>query len=80
MKQTSGASGGGEDKRLKKNIEYILIYTKNMNSENGFKKFNDFYDEVELFEYLETMKQLEKELEVYAYLKKHWYRKSTLRH
>ncbi|HHP4587240.1 site-specific DNA-methyltransferase (plasmid) [Acinetobacter bereziniae] len=60
MKQTSGASGGGEDKRLKKNIEYILIYTKNMNSENGFKKFNDFYDEVELFEYLETMKQLKK--------------------
>ena len=60
MKQTSGASGGGEDKRLKKNIEYILIYTNNMNSENGFKKFNDFYDEVELFEYLETMKQLKK--------------------
>lgn len=60
MKQTSGASGGGEDKRLKKNIEYILIYTKNMNSENGFKKFNDFYDEVELFEYLETMKQLKR--------------------
>jgi adenine-specific DNA-methyltransferase len=24
MKQTAGASGGGEDKRLKKNIEYIL--------------------------------------------------------
>ncbi|EFF84241.1 DNA (cytosine-5-)-methyltransferase [Acinetobacter haemolyticus ATCC 19194] len=30
MKQTSGASGGGEDKKLKKNIEYIIIYTKNI--------------------------------------------------
>ena len=26
MKQTAGASGGGEDKRFKKNIEQILIY------------------------------------------------------
>ena len=28
MKQTAGASGGGEDKKLKKHIEYILIFTK----------------------------------------------------
>lgn len=27
-KASSGASGGGEDKRLKKNTEFILIYTK----------------------------------------------------
>ena len=27
-KASSGASGGGEDKRLKKNIEYVLIYSK----------------------------------------------------
>jgi adenine-specific DNA-methyltransferase len=27
-KNTAGASGGGEDKRLKKNIEYLLIYAK----------------------------------------------------
>lgn len=27
-KSSSGASGGGEDKRLKKNIEYLLIYAK----------------------------------------------------
>ncbi len=33
MKQTSGASGGGEDKKLKKNIEYIIIYTKNMDGD-----------------------------------------------
>ena len=29
MKNVAGASGGGEDKRLKKNCEYILIYAKN---------------------------------------------------
>ena len=28
MKNIAGASGGGEDKRLKKNIEYLLVYTK----------------------------------------------------
>lgn len=29
MKNTAGASGGGEDKRLKKNCEFILAYAKN---------------------------------------------------
>lgn len=29
MKNIAGASGGGEDKRFKKNCEYILVYTKN---------------------------------------------------
>lgn len=29
MKNIAGASGGGEDKKLKKNCEYILIYAKN---------------------------------------------------
>ena len=29
MKNIAGASGGGEDKRLKKNIEYIHVYVKN---------------------------------------------------
>ena len=55
MKQTAGASGGGEDKRLKKNIEYILIYAKDKN--DGFVKFNDVYDEEDLFEYIEWMKE-----------------------
>lgn len=40
MKNIAGASGGGEDKRLKKNIEFILIYTKNYNS---FKSFTPTY-------------------------------------
>ncbi|MDA5695452.1 site-specific DNA-methyltransferase [Acinetobacter baumannii] len=56
MKQTSGASGGGEDKRLKKNVEYILIYTKDKDSDLGFKKFNDVYDEEDLFEVIEQMR------------------------
>ena len=56
MKQTAGASGGGEDKKLKKNIEYILIYAKNSDSSTGFKKFNDVYEEENLFTVIENMK------------------------
>jgi len=29
MKNSAGASGGGEDKRLKKNCEYVLVYARN---------------------------------------------------
>ncbi|HNX77775.1 MAG TPA: site-specific DNA-methyltransferase [Candidatus Rifleibacterium sp.] len=56
MKQTAGASGGGEDKRLKKNIEYILIYARDKDGTNGFQKFNDVFDEEDLFEVIEEMK------------------------
>ena len=35
MKNIAGASGGGEDKRLKKNVEFILCYTKTINAING---------------------------------------------
>jgi adenine-specific DNA-methyltransferase len=56
MKQTAGASGGGEDKRLKKNIEHVLIYAKDKDSEVGFTKFNDVYDEEDLFEFIEEMR------------------------
>lgn len=54
MKQTAGASGGGEDKKLKKNIEYILIYTKNINK---FESFNPVYDETDLFEVINEMRE-----------------------
>ena len=50
MKQTAGASGGGEDKRLKKNIEYILIYAREKDGDGGFQSFNEVYDEEDLFE------------------------------
>ena len=49
-KNSSGASGGGEDKKLKKNIEFIMCYGKSL-----FKKFNPAYTVVELSEYLQEM-------------------------
>ncbi|QQR98577.1 MAG: site-specific DNA-methyltransferase [Sphingobacteriales bacterium] len=55
MKNTAGASGGGEDKKLKKNIEFILIYAKSYESSNGFKKFNDVYEEENLFDLIDDM-------------------------
>lgn len=56
MKQTAGASGGGEDKRLKKNIEYILIYARDKDGDAGFQSFNEVYDEEDLFEVIEDMR------------------------
>jgi adenine-specific DNA-methyltransferase len=56
MKQTAGASGGGEDKRLKKNIEYILIYAREKDGDGGFQSFNEVYDEEDLFEVIEDMR------------------------
>ena len=50
-KNSSGASGGGEDKRLKKNVEFILCYAK-----SGFDKFNESFSKVELGEYLDSMR------------------------
>lgn len=37
MKNIAGASGGGEDKRIKKNCEYILIYAKDYTRLEMFK-------------------------------------------
>ena len=53
MKLTAGASGGGEDKKLKKNIESLIAYAKNY--DNGFKKFNDVYEEENLFDLIDEM-------------------------
>ncbi len=52
-KVNAGASGGGEDKRLKKNIEYILIYAKDM---NNFIPFHPIYKKTELMTYIQRMK------------------------
>jgi adenine-specific DNA-methyltransferase len=43
-KSSSGASGGGEDKKLKKNIEYLLWYAKNRSEFS----FNTLYVETPL--------------------------------
>ncbi len=49
MKSTAGASGGGEDKRLKKNCEYILLYAKNYDKLPMFSaayEYTEMYDMV----------------------------------
>lgn len=45
MKNIAGASGGGEDKRIKKNCEYILIYAKDYYRLEMFKGAYD-YEEI----------------------------------
>ena len=47
MKNIAGASGGGEDKRLKKNVEYILSYTKNY---DNFKWLRNAYSYTEIYD------------------------------
>jgi adenine-specific DNA-methyltransferase len=42
MKNIAGASGGGEDKKLKKNIEYLHVYTKNALSFSSFENVYNF--------------------------------------
>ena len=42
MKNSAGASGGGEDKRLKKNCEFILVYAKNYELLVPFKSAYDY--------------------------------------
>lgn len=51
-KNSSGASGGGEDRRLKKNVEFILCYAK-----RHFDKFNESYSLMELEAYLNSMRE-----------------------
>ena len=48
IKNIAGASGGGEDKRLKKNIENLIIYTKNYDIFSGFKNVYDYFEISEL--------------------------------
>ena len=53
MKNIAGASGGGEDKRLKKNCEYILIYSKdyeNMQLFNGPYSYTEMSDLIKQYQ------------------------------
>ncbi|HCT64744.1 MAG TPA: site-specific DNA-methyltransferase [Lachnospiraceae bacterium] len=54
MKNIAGASGGGEDKRLKKNIEYLLVYSKNYVDLN---QFNNAYEYTEIGELVQKYKE-----------------------
>jgi len=54
MKNIAGASGGGEDIRLKKNIEFICIYSKDV---QNFERFENIYDYVELYELINRYRE-----------------------
>lgn len=53
-KVSAGASGGGEDRKLKKNIEYILMYSKSYSS---WQPINPIYKETKLVDYIDQMKK-----------------------
>lgn len=53
-KQAAGASGGGEDKKLKKNIEYLLVYTKFTDTA---PVMNTVYKKTEISKLIEFYKQ-----------------------
>ncbi|MEG3538497.1 site-specific DNA-methyltransferase [Acinetobacter radioresistens] len=57
LKNVAGASGGGEDKKLKKNIEYIHLYTKDYLNFNSFK---GVYDYIPISELVENYRQEDK--------------------
>lgn len=61
MKNIAGASGGGEDKKFKKNCEYILIYAKNYDCLPLFK------GAYELFRMSELVKQYKDEKRSWKY-------------
>ncbi len=54
MKNVAGASGGGEDKKLKKNIEYLHIYARNYLS---FTSFSNVYNYVPISEVVEQYRE-----------------------
>lgn len=54
MKNIAGASGGGEDKRLKKNCEYILIYAKDYSE---MQLFNGPYSYTEMSDLIQQYKR-----------------------
>lgn len=54
MKNIAGASGGGEDKRLKKNCEYILIYAKDYSE---MPLFNGPYSYTEMSDLIQQYKR-----------------------
>jgi len=53
-KVAAGASGGGEDKRLKKNIEYIVIFAKSLEL---FNPLSHLYTERPLIEVIGEMRE-----------------------
>lgn len=54
LKNIAGASGGGEDKRLKKNMEFILLYAK---SYAHVSQFQNIYSYTPISEMVETYRK-----------------------
>ncbi|MEE1528253.1 MAG: site-specific DNA-methyltransferase [Blautia sp.] len=54
LKNIAGASGGGEDKRLKKNMEFILVYAK---SYRAISQFNNVYSYTPISEMVEQYRE-----------------------
>ena len=52
-KSSAGASGGGQDKKLKKNIEYVIMYAKNYN----YLNLSTIYDLKELYPLVQQYKE-----------------------
>jgi adenine-specific DNA-methyltransferase len=55
-KPSAGASGGGEDKRLKKNVEFLVAYVKNRDSDTALD-LNQAFDETDISEHIESMRE-----------------------
>jgi adenine-specific DNA-methyltransferase len=53
-KSSAGASGGGEDLKLKKNVEFLLCYCKN---KSFFTRFNDVYESKSLISFIKEYKE-----------------------
>ena len=53
-KLSAGVSGGGEDKRLKKHLEYVIIYARNI---NAAPKLTHMVRRVPLLEQIISMRQ-----------------------
>ena len=56
-KPSAGASGGGEDRRLKKNAEFLLIYTRNTDPGRRPLRLNETAEETDLQEHIESMRE-----------------------
>lgn len=54
LKNIAGASGGGEDKRLKKNMEYVYIYAKNYEC---MDTFNNVYKLIPISDLVESYRK-----------------------
>ena len=57
MKNVAGASGGGEDKRLKKNIEYLHVYVRDYTE---FVRFENVYDYIPIDDLLKKYQEEDK--------------------